>query len=418
MRGLFHSTSRWISSHRRCSMFSAAVLILSIHVLSVVSFSNNELSPDGQFYVRLADNLLATGIFGREPGVPFALVPPVYPCFIAAIFALTGRSLLAVRIGQALIGTASSLCAFGLATTLFPRRPAIAWLSMFSVGLYPVFVLWEGRILTETVFILVTLLSWLWWVRSVQSPTVVNVAMTGAGFGLTMLVRETWLFFVPVVLVGALLIVRQHRLRYVVLFMAALIVTLVPWLVRNAVVFDHLFFTERTAYLTYGLTGHGYLSPYYREWMAEQVNLGTLPEGLDLGNLAYAPVRYVRSLSFARQNPTLYARIIAARLFELWGHPNGLNRLPGSLRLPYRMGHMALLLIAGIGLWKTIRIRHWPLLVWCLVLPYGTVFGIFVKPNPRYTVPLLPLVLVLAVLGLDSLLSSARLKGGITARDV
>ena len=79
---------------------------------------------------------------------------------------------------------------------------------------------------------------------------------------------------------------------------------------------------------------------------------------------------------------------------------------------------MALLLIAGIGLWKTIRIRHWPLLVWCLVLPYGTVFGIFVKPNPRYTVPLLPLVLVLAVLGLDSLLSSARLKGGITARDV
>jgi len=418
MSGLVHSVARWTSSHRRCSVFSAAVLILSIHALSVVLFSSYDLSSDERLYVRLADNLLATGTFGQERGVPFALVPPAYPFLVAATFALTGHSLLAVRIGQALIGTASSLSAFGLATTLFPRRPTIAWLSMFSVGFYPVFVLWEGRILTETVFILVTLLSWWWWVRSVQSPTVVNVAMTGAGFGLTMLVRETWQFFIPVALVGALLIVRQHRLRYVILFTVALIVTLAPWMVRNAIVFDHLFYTERTAYLTHRLIGHGYLSPYYREWIAKQGRLGTLPQGLDLGNLAYTPVRYVRSFSFARQNPTLYARIIAAQLFELWGHPNGLNRLPESLRLPYRMGHLVLLLIAGIGLWNTVRIRHWPLLVWCLVLPYGTVLGIFVKPNPRYTLPLLPLVLVLAVLGLDSFLPSSRLKGSTKVPDV
>lgn len=402
MTALIRHLSRWISSHKRSALVGVAVLILLIHLLAVSLLSGDDLSPDEGLYIRMAENVLATGTFGREPGVPFALVPPIYPLFVTAVFALSGHSLLVVRIAQAIIGAASSLVAFGLATTLFPQRPAIAWLSMFSVGLYPVFFLWERRILTETVYILVTLLCWWWWVRSVQSPTTINVLLAGAGFGLSMLTRETLQLFIPITVVAALLIIRQQRLRYVVLFTVAFLVTVAPWMIRNVLVFDHLFFTERTAYLTHSLTGRGYLSPYYQEWIAEQTELGTSSQALDLNNLAYTPGRYVRSLSFARQEPILYARIIVARLIELWGHPNGLNRLPQPLRLPYRIGHWLLLVLAGGGLWAATRMRHWSLLAWCLVLPYATLFGIYVKPNPRYTLPFLPLVFILAALALDS----------------
>jgi 4-amino-4-deoxy-L-arabinose transferase-like glycosyltransferase len=402
MMVLIRSLARWVPSHRRQGLAGITALILIVHLLSVVLLAGNALSPDERLYISLAENLLATGTFGREPGVPFALVPPLYPLFVAAIFALSGDSLLAVRIAQAIIGTANSLVVFGLATTLFPRRPAVAWLSMLGIGLYPVFFLWDGRILTETVYVLIILLSWWCWTRAVHSPTPVSVLMAGAGFGLSMLIRETLLFFIPIAVVAGLLIIRRQRLRYVVLFTAVLLVTVAPWVARNALVFEHLFFTERTAQLTRSLTGYGYLSPYYREWTGEQAELGTSPEMLDLDNLAYTPVRYVRSLSFARRNPTLYARIVGARLLELWGHPNGLNRLPGPLRWPYQIGHWLLLLLAGGGLWATTRARHWSLLAWCLVLPYVTLLGIFVTPNPRYTLPFLPLVFILAVTGLDS----------------
>jgi len=400
--------SQWASSHKRQTLIGVTVLILLVHLLAVSLLSGDDLSPDEGLYIRMAENLLATGTFGREPGVPFALVPPIYSLFVTAVFALSGHSLLVVRIAQAVIGAASSLVAFGLATTLFPQRPVIAWLSMLSIGLYPVFFLWEGRILTETIYILITLLCWWWWVRSVQSPTTVNVLLVGAGFGLSMLTRETLQLFIPIAVVAALLIIRQQRIRYVALFAVAFFVTVAPWMIRNVLVFDHLFFTERTSYLTHSLTGRGYLSPYYQEWIAEQTELGTSLQTLDMDNLAYAPTRYVLNLSFARQNPTLYTRIIVARLLELWGHPNGLDRLPGPLQLPYQIMHWLILLLAGSGLWAAIRVHHWPLLALCIILPYITVFVIYFKPNPRYTLPFLPLVFILAALALESGLQLVR----------
>lgn len=223
MMVLIRSLARWVPSHRRQGLAGMTALILIVHLLSVVLLAGNALSPDERLYISLAENLLATGTFGREPGVPFALVPPLYPLFVATIFALSGDSLLAVRIAQAIIGTANSLVVFGLATTLFPRRPAVAWLSMLGIGLYPVFFLWDGRILTETVYVLITLLSWWCWTRAVHSPTPISVLMAGAGFGLSMLIRETLLFFIPIVVVAGLLIIRRQWLRYVVLSAATIL---------------------------------------------------------------------------------------------------------------------------------------------------------------------------------------------------
>jgi 4-amino-4-deoxy-L-arabinose transferase-like glycosyltransferase len=400
------SLARWVPSYRRQSLAGAMTLILLVHLLSVVLFSGNDLTPDEQRYIHIAENLLTTRTFGPEPGVPFALNSPLYPFLVAALFAVSGHSLTVVRIVQAIMGTANSLVTFGLARSLFPQRPVAAWLSMLGVGLFPVFFLWEGLVLTETLYILTVQLCCWWWIRSVQSPTLKSILLAGAGFGLSMLVRETLYVFVPVAVFSALLIIRRKRLHYAALFAAAYLLTLAPWMVRNLVVFDHLFFSERTAYLTYKLTGMGYVSPFWQARDLEDAELGTLPQDLDLDDLAYTPVRYMWDFSFARQEPILYARIIAARLFELWLHPNGLDRLPGPLKLPYQIGHGLLLLLAACGLWMVVRMRHWPLLAWYLTLPYITVLSIYFKPNPRYTLPFLPLIFVLAAMAFDSGLQS------------
>jgi 4-amino-4-deoxy-L-arabinose transferase-like glycosyltransferase len=410
MKHLMHSMIGWFSSHPRMSLVSAAVLILLVHILAVTLFFSDTSMPDERRYISIAENLLTTKTFGPVPGVPFAMNPPLYPFFVAALFAISGYSLIVVRIAQAIIGTGNSLVTFGLARTLFPQRPVVAWLSMLSVGLYPVFFLWEGLILTETVYILTIQLCCWWWIRSVQSPTLGSILLAGVGFGLSMLARETLYFLVPVAVLAALLIIRRKRLCYIALFATAYLLTLAPWMVRNKLVFDHMFFTGRTAYLMHSLTGRGYLDPYYQRQDTEYTELGASPQALDMDRLAYTPVHYVRSLSFARQEPVLYVRILAARLFELWLHPNGLNRLPESLRLPYQIGHGLILLLAGAGLWVAVRMRHWPLLVWCLVLPYNTVISVYTKPNPRYTIPFLPLVLILAALALDSGLRLCREK--------
>jgi hypothetical protein len=402
------SLSRWFLAHQRRVLVGTLVLILAVHVSAVILYPGDELWPDEKRYIRIAENLLATGTFGNEPGEPFALNMPLYPFLVAALFAISNNSLLVVRVVQAVIGAANSLVVFGLTRDLFPRRPIIAWLSMLSVALYPVFFLWEGFILTETLYMLFVQLGFWFWARSLRSPTARNILLAGSSLGLSTLVRETLYLFIPVLVLVGLLIAHKRRLRYVMLFAAAYLLVLAPWVVRNALTFDYVFLSERTAYMTYRLTGYGYLSPSYQEWDAQ--NNDTSPEALDMDDLAYAPAQYVRDFSFARREPALYARIMVARLMELWAHPNGLHRLPNPLRLPYQIGHGVILLFAAGGLWMAMRMKHWPLLAWCLVLPYITVFSIYFKPNPRYTIPFLPLIFLLAVSGTWNIVQFVREK--------
>jgi hypothetical protein len=395
------SLLRWLLAHQQCVLVGALILVLMIHVLAVILYPGDELFWDEERYIRIANNLLITGIFGEKPGVPFALNMPLYPLFVAVLFATSNSSLVVVRVVQAIIGTANSLVTYRLARDLFPQRSIVAWLSMLSVALYPVFFLWEGFILTETLYmLLVQLGSWLW-VRSMRSPTAKYILLAGISLGLSTLVREIQHMFILVLGLIGLLIVPKRRLRYIVLFAVAYLLVLSPWVVRNALTFDQAFLSERTAYMTYKVTGYGYLSPTYRMLDAEDND--TSPEALDMDDLAYAPAQYVRDFTFARREPALYARILIARLLELWAHPNGLHRLPNPLRLPYQIGHGAILLLAAGGLWVAIRMKHWPLLAWCLILPYITVIGVYFKPNPRYTIPFLPLVFILMATGSSSI---------------
>lgn len=399
MTNLIRRSRDWLSLHPRQALLAAVALILLVHITTVLALSGGDLEPDEQRYIRIAENLLSTGTFGVEPYQPFALNAPLYPYLVAAVFAVSGHSLLAVRLVQAVIGTANALVTFKLARALFPRRSAVAWLAMLCVGFYPVLVLWEGMILTETVYILAIQLCCWWWVRAIHSPSWRNALLSGAGFGLTMLARETLVLFIPVALVTAVLITNRRRVQYAVLAAAACLLVMVPWVVRNYLTFGHAFFTDRTAYMMYKVTGYGYVSPFWQEWDARDVEQSTSSEALDEGDLAYAPMRYMWDWDFARQEPLLYTRIIAAKLSELWLHPNGLDRLPGLLKLPYQVGHGLILLLAGCGLWTAARRRHWSLLAWSLILPYVTVFSLYFKPNPRYTLPFLPLIFILATIG-------------------
>ncbi len=402
MTNLIRRSRDWLSLHPRQALLATVALILLVHLATVLALSAGDLEPDEQRYIRIAENLLTTKTFGVEPYQPFALNAPLYPYLVAAVFVVSGHSLLAVRLVQAIIGTANALVTLKLTQTLFPRRSAVAWLVMLCVGLYPVLVLWEGMILTETLYILTIQLCCWWWVRAIHSPTRQNTLLSGAGFGLTMLARETLVLFIPVALVTAVLITNRHRVRYAVLAAAACLLVMAPWVVRNYLTFGHPFFSDRTAYMVYKVTGYGYVSPFWQEWDARDAEQGTSSEALDEGDLAYAPMRYMWDWDFARQEPLLYTRIIAAKLSELWLHPNGLDRLPSSLKLPYQVGHGMILLLAGGGLWTATRERHWPLLAWSLILPYVTVFSLYFKPNPRYTIPLLPLVFILASLSIIS----------------
>ena len=144
-----------------------------------------------------------------------------------------GASVRVVQLGQAALGAAVPLLMFLLARRLgLSRRTAVlaAWIG----ALYPPFVYFAGRVLSENVAIPLYLLALLLTVEWYSRRDLRWAVLCGAAWGISILGRPTSLPLLPVALVvGLLFFGRRFVLQsLVVLVVAAACVA--PWMARNA----------------------------------------------------------------------------------------------------------------------------------------------------------------------------------------
>ena len=74
-------------------------------------------------YDEYALNLLDTGVYGREVGVPDAGLPPLYSYVLAVIYGALGRHYLAVGALHMLFDALSIALLYDICRRLFPRPP-------------------------------------------------------------------------------------------------------------------------------------------------------------------------------------------------------------------------------------------------------------------------------------------------------
>ena len=182
----------------------------------------------------------------------FALRTPGYPLFLAGCRALFGESTLAPRLLQALacalsVGLLMQLVrrtvgqeARGRRATVWAGR--IAALEPFSIGL-------SALLLSETLFVPLVMLGLCGLERLTRPGLAGNrglgLASIGAGLvqGITVLVRPSWLLFMPLAcvwLLRAMTAERRIRARagMISLFVLGFVLILAPWWARNALVFQ------------------------------------------------------------------------------------------------------------------------------------------------------------------------------------
>lgn len=370
-----------------------------------------KLVKDAAAYVAIGRNVAVHRVFGPTPETPYALIPPGYPLFVAAVLWCTGHSLLAVRLAQVVLATLMVWQTYMVARAGAGRPAALTAAAL--VALYPPWVVWPCRFLTEPLYG-VLLLAFVWGLlRSTARATPAWAAFTGVAFALALLTREMGILL-PALMPAALWWTRK-RLRpsavYLAVFLAAALVTVLPWLVRNYQRFGSAFYTERTEAIRYRLTGRGYLSPRYR-YLVDPSAANPVAKRPEYWQRYGKPSEWV-SVRFLLEHPCTYCLHAARRLRELWLHPNGLASLPASAlaRWPYAAFHWVLLALAlGAGV-VGLRRRHGPTGILVALVLYDTVVLLLLsKPHPRYTLPLLPLVFVLAAQALAGL--SARWRAG------
>lgn len=214
-----------------------AALVRGIMLWAVVQYPERMIRRDSDGYIQVAANLLAGHGFSQQnvpPYSPSAFRTPVFPMFIALLFVLFGKSNLIVAIAQVLITLLTVALTYWLGLKLLPENEA--WIGALLYALSSGPATHSVFILTETLFALLLIL--------VLSSVVLYrkdgqnrwLASAGLFTGLAMLCRPVAMLFPLVVFILIWLADPQNRQRaikgmFVSLIICAIVVA--PWIIRN-----------------------------------------------------------------------------------------------------------------------------------------------------------------------------------------
>ena len=160
---------------------------------------------------------------------------PIHPLFLAGVYVLFGKSLVAAQIFQSL------LCALTCVLVYYTARKVsnekVAGIAALIFAIYPNSILYSARTLSETTYTFLLAVFCLTLIKQFKEPTVWASVATGISFGLLMLTKSTTVLLLPFLSLIFLSAHYRKKLWRVVgssvltILVAALIMS--PWIVRN-----------------------------------------------------------------------------------------------------------------------------------------------------------------------------------------
>jgi 4-amino-4-deoxy-L-arabinose transferase-like glycosyltransferase len=390
------------------------------------------LQADAIWYVFHAALLAAGGEFVDQFGNPTAAYPPGYPAMIAAAYAVFGEH---DRIHQLLNVALSALsCLF---VFLFARRAlgrTTAWLAATLLALCPGDVFQAGVGLSGLAFqslFMASLLVFLLLDGARREPSGFGWAGYGALLGAASLVRGASLLFLPVAVVAHRISTGSWRaaLRMALFSGLGFTVLVGPWLLRNALVMDAplLFASDGARALLIAhapfSTGRneGHLTTeFIRNRFA---HIQELPPHRQEVEAARAETRF--AIRWALTHPLEELSLIPRRLYWLYaGDHSGLvyyekayrddpktgKKVPGTAHTRwYRTWawvadsyFQVLLLLALAGFTRTLSPRaRRTAIVPLTFLYFNFLHGVLFAGTPRFHAAFLPLVVILAAVGIE-----------------
>lgn len=355
------------------------VILLRISVLFFAYFHPERTFTNDSFsYIEPAQFLLRDYAYTH----PSALRTPVYPFFLAGIFALFGEQPFYVVLAQVLIGLATIFITYKIGAELFSEKNALQGILLLGLGLES--ILSPFYLMTETLFTFFLVLmafSLLQYKRSLKTGWVLACAVFSA---LAILCRPIALYL-PVLIL--FFFIWENRPKWLIVVrtgMAYLLVTAmlaIPWIVRNyyvvglpvvsSITGDSLLFYSANA-----LQAHEKGITFFesREQLFEEFEQRAMQEGIPYTEKD----RYNLKISMGKE---IIAR---APLTYLWVHVRDSLKvfLPGTASLNEMMGFPH----QSIQFWDILRTKS----------PLSAVVSYF-EQNGFVQIILLPFILLLII---------------------
>ena len=216
-----------------------ALLLRLIHLWEVSGTPFFEhLHTDPLMYHNWALEIIQGDYLGRSH--PVFYLSPLYPYFLALVYAVTTPSPLFVCLVQVVLSTLSSCMIFHLGYRMFDPKTGL--LAGVLAAFYGMFIFYSSLLLGVTLILFLNLLMLVCLVEGVRDPRWWKWTLAGICCGLSAGARGTVILFVPFVLLALWLYPGWQEwrrwLRAVVLFLIAAVLLISPLTIHNRYVGD------------------------------------------------------------------------------------------------------------------------------------------------------------------------------------
>jgi 4-amino-4-deoxy-L-arabinose transferase-like glycosyltransferase len=336
-----------------------------------------DLFEPGQMAANLAAGRGYTfDFYGTRPGAPLqAFLPPLHPWFIFLALQFSNPGL-AYGLVQVLLGTLAVWLLYRLATEMAGRRAGL--LAAWGVALYPPYLLLVAQphsVLLNASCLIAILLA-CWWL--VRQPTLRNGLLAGGLVGFYALGRPQIVAFIPIIIAW----LAVNRLRGAQLWRSAAalvlgtIVVVLPWTLRNSVLFGQPAFLSTNGGVTFWNGNNPFTTGSAHDVYADEVAayLGIerdphLPDVYQypdpypsppeieariqtMSELELDRAYYRAGLDYIRTYPADWLKLEGQKLVSFWWFRPNLGANPiyrEHWKLPYQIQYPLLLLLAVAG---------------------------------------------------------------------
>ncbi len=329
---------------------------------------------------------------------------PIYPLMIAALcWVFRGYSVLSIQVLQAFILGGSVLFVFFVTRQL--STLAVARWAAFFIAFNPIFMWYSARIWTETLLTIMILFVAYRLVRFFNIPTFWRALFLGMVVGITSLIRSGVILFIPFLIIICLSRFKWKEAKYLFVSFLCVIIIILPWSVRNYRVTKEFIPVQTTAASNF-IVGKAIAQDFtkYPLSFSQSMERATSEIGDTLDNADISPLdaeeavgeAYLRNMIIREvwNNPKILFQKISAQVFTFWYLAE--SPLKSILILIVQLP-IILSAIAGIIFMGRRKQKLFPLLS---IIVYWWGIAVCFIAHARIAVPIVPLVIILAVIGL------------------
>lgn len=382
-----------------------AALVFSLVVFPIIKQPLN-LSTDPDKYSELAYNIYSgKGYKYLGSSIEAFDKAPIYPYLLALIYYLSdGNHLTIVQIAQAMFHALTSLLVFFFVRRRFSYKAAV--IAQFIVALHPILIWYTARIWIESVYIFLFTFTCIYYIKLFESISLKNSIITGILNALTILTKST-ILFLPLILMIPFYLKKGFKSvfsLFVVFLVTVLIIS--PWIWRNYRLSDSHIFIHATLgqNLIYGnsLADNWLKRPLSNlgSWSDgnEQIQLILKNEDISFEDPIADKVLINYHLDRIISNPDFLIFRTIINFFTFWY----LSESPAK-SLFFLLLQIPLLIIFILSL-ITIKKFDFSRIIIFIILYYSVLHALIIGWG-RYSVALIPILIFIASIGFERVLS-------------